>query len=52
MALRTQFFRKFLEDCEVHMVNTTAPPLETQDIIRHIACGPSEIDRQGTECRQ
>jgi hypothetical protein len=42
--LRTRFFRKFLEDCEVHMVNTIAPPLETQDIIRRIACGPSEND--------
>jgi hypothetical protein len=40
--LRTEFFRRFLEQCEVHMVNTTGPPLATQEIIKEIACAPAE----------
>jgi hypothetical protein len=39
LALRTEFFRKFLERCEVHMVNTAGDPLSTQDAIRRIVCG-------------
>jgi hypothetical protein len=39
--LRTEFYRRFLEECEVYMVNTTGPPLEIQEIIRKIACQES-----------
>ena len=38
IALRQRFFREFLGHCEVHLVNTTSPPLETQTVIRRIAC--------------
>ena len=40
--LRERFFRRFLEQCEVHMVNTTGPPLETQQVVREIACRGGE----------
>ncbi|MDW5564318.1 MAG: hypothetical protein SA339_13970 [Methanomassiliicoccus sp.] len=39
LGLRRNFFREFLGQCEVHMVNTTGPPVEVQEVIRHIACG-------------
>lgn len=38
-ALRRRFFRDYLEHCEVHMVNTAAPPLESHQAIRRIALG-------------
>jgi len=41
-ALRKKFFRAYLEQCDVHLVNTVGPPLEIQDIIRGIACGKDE----------
>jgi hypothetical protein len=37
VALRERFFREFLAHCTVHLVNTTGPPLETQEVIRRIA---------------
>ncbi|NLL95449.1 MAG: hypothetical protein GX224_06850 [Thermoplasmatales archaeon] len=36
LRIRTEFFREFLGKCEVHMVNTITPPMETQDRIREI----------------
>ena len=36
LSIRKQFFRKYLESCEVHMVNTTAPAEQTHEIIRRI----------------
>jgi hypothetical protein len=35
-AVRTNFFRKLFEQTEVYLVNTTAPPHETQDEIRTV----------------
>jgi hypothetical protein len=42
MRIRTEFLRKFLDDCDVHMVNTIGTPEQTQDIIRNIIrrCNP------------
>jgi hypothetical protein len=37
IRLRRDFFRDFLGQCEVHMVNTTGRPLEVQEVIRGIA---------------
>ena len=34
MAIRERFFRSYLKECPVHMVNTVTPPQETQAIIR------------------
>ncbi|MBI0584711.1 MAG: hypothetical protein ISF22_10885 [Methanomassiliicoccus sp.] len=45
IALRRAFFRSFLEQCEVHMVNTVSPPLEVQEVIRRIAC----VTAQGSD---
>ncbi len=39
LSLRRRFFLGFLERCEVHMVNTTRPPEETQATIRSIVSG-------------
>ena len=41
MKIRTEFFRKYLSQCQVYMVNTTMPAKETQDSIRSILerCG-------------
>jgi hypothetical protein len=36
LELRRNFFRKYLKQTRVHMVNTTAPPQETQKRIRQI----------------
>ena len=36
LALRTRFFRDFLERAECHLVNTVLPPNETQERIRRI----------------
>ena len=36
IALRTEFYRKFLKDCEIHMINTVPPAKETQDLIRKV----------------
>ncbi len=35
-GLRKEFFRKLLDRCDVHMINTIGTPQETQDIIRSI----------------
>jgi len=34
MRNRTEFFRKYLSECDVLMVNTTCPAEETQERIR------------------
>ncbi|MDD7423774.1 MAG: hypothetical protein PUK31_02035 [Candidatus Methanomethylophilaceae archaeon] len=34
MALRTQFYKKFLESCRVVMINTIMPAKDTQEIIK------------------
>lgn len=39
MTMRREFFRRFLEQCEVHMVNTTSSAEETQQNIRDILSG-------------
>ena len=36
MAKREDFFRRYLSECEVFMVNTTGTPEETQASIRDI----------------
>jgi hypothetical protein len=36
LDLRREFYRRFLDRCDVHMVNTTGTPLETQKIIRKL----------------
>ena len=36
IALRTEFYRKFLKDCDIHMINTVPPAKETQDLIRNV----------------
>jgi hypothetical protein len=36
MSLRTEFYRKFLKDCEIHMINTVPPAKESQDLIRKV----------------
>lgn len=36
VALRTEFYREFLGDCEVHMINTVPPAKETQGLIRQV----------------
>ena len=36
LALRTNFFQQLLEQTEVHMVNTTCSPQETQEAIRKL----------------
>lgn len=40
-SIRREFFRRFLSECTVHMVNTTGTPEETQDTIRGVIgrCG-------------
>jgi len=45
MRLRRDFFREFLRQCEVHIVNTVAPPLEVQEVVRGIACGKGSADK-------
>jgi hypothetical protein len=47
LTMRRSFFREFLGQCEVHMVNTTGEPLEVQEVIRRIACdgGPDHGSR-------
>jgi len=39
MELRTRFFEKFLEKCQIHMVNTVKSPQETQEAIRKEVLG-------------
>ena len=34
LKLRTEFFRRFLSSCRIHMVNTILPAKETQAKIR------------------
>ncbi len=36
MSLRREFFREYLSQCAVYMVNTTSPAKETQDRIRSL----------------
>lgn len=36
VALRREFFRRYLENCSVHMINTVLPAKETQDQIRKV----------------
>ena len=36
IALRREFFRKYLSECKVYMVNTTSPARETQERIRSL----------------
>lgn len=45
LDLRKGFFRRYLQQCDVHMVNTIGSPPETQEIIRGIACGKDETPR-------
>jgi len=40
IALRREFFRRYLAQCSVYMVNTTSPAKETQEKIRAIVLGP------------
>jgi len=42
MKIRTEFLKRFLDSCDVHMVNTTGTPEHTQDIIKKIIgkCSP------------
>ena len=37
--LRREFFRRYLSECEVYMVNTTCTAEETQDNIRQVLAG-------------
>ncbi|MEM0448572.1 MAG: hypothetical protein QW520_01965 [Methanomassiliicoccales archaeon] len=46
LRLRRRFFEELLRRCEVHMVNTTPPPQQTQSIIRK-AIGLVDIDSYG-----
>ncbi len=36
MELRKEFFRKYLSECKIHMVNTTENAVKTQELIREI----------------
>lgn len=36
MRVRTEFFRRYLDECEVYMVNTVCPATETQNRIRTV----------------
>jgi hypothetical protein len=36
IALRREFFRRYLSECKVYMVNTTSPARETQERIRSL----------------
>ncbi|HIJ00595.1 MAG TPA: hypothetical protein HA366_03555 [Candidatus Methanomethylophilaceae archaeon] len=42
MGIRERFFRRYLQACEVHMVNTTGTPQETQSMLRKIILGSCE----------
>ncbi|HHT74945.1 MAG TPA: hypothetical protein GXZ80_02675 [Euryarchaeota archaeon] len=37
LRLRTEFFRRYLDGCEVHMVNTVAPSEEVHEEVQRIA---------------
>ncbi len=39
MSLRREFFRRYLSECAVYMINTTSPAKETQERIRSILGG-------------
>jgi len=36
LSIRREFFRKYLSECSVFMVNTTCPAQETQERIRNL----------------
>ncbi len=42
LDLRKRFFRQFLEQCDVHLVNTIGSPQETQRALRGIVC-PEQV---------